>query len=330
MFYADQWHLFDSGWFMSVTMILGSFIAGASSEGGGAVAFPVMTLIYNISPEVARNFSLAIQSIGMTTASYIILKRNIPIEKNYLILGSAGGFGGIIIGTLLIAPYVFPSYMKMLFFSFWLSFAFVLFYLNHIKKSKVVNSLPKLDRKEKYYLILTSTFGGILTSILGSGIDIVTFSYVTLRFRLSEKIATPTSVIIMATNSIMGFLIHLLIIRDFGIEEFNYWLVCIPVVVIGAPIGAYVINILKRLFIARFLYIILLVQFIFALIIIKPQKELLLFTVLIFIFGILFYTVFGKIIPISLIFKKISSIKNLYHKKDGFNTTTNNDKETTL
>ena len=35
-----------------------------TSEGGGAVAFPVMTLALNISPGVARDFSLMIQSCG--------------------------------------------------------------------------------------------------------------------------------------------------------------------------------------------------------------------------------------------------------------------------
>jgi uncharacterized membrane protein YfcA len=41
---------------MSVTMAFGSFIAGATSEGGGAVAFPVMTLLFNIAPSIARDF----------------------------------------------------------------------------------------------------------------------------------------------------------------------------------------------------------------------------------------------------------------------------------
>ena len=35
-----------------------------TSEGGGAVAFPVMTLALNIPPPVARDFSLMIQSCG--------------------------------------------------------------------------------------------------------------------------------------------------------------------------------------------------------------------------------------------------------------------------
>ena len=34
---GDRWALFGEAWFMSVTMAFGSFVAGATSEGGGAV-----------------------------------------------------------------------------------------------------------------------------------------------------------------------------------------------------------------------------------------------------------------------------------------------------
>ncbi|MFT5200306.1 MAG: putative membrane protein YfcA, partial [Planctomycetota bacterium] len=59
---GDRWHLFEANYFMSLTMAVGSFIAGATSEGGGAVAFPVMTLGFKIAPDVARDFSLLIQT----------------------------------------------------------------------------------------------------------------------------------------------------------------------------------------------------------------------------------------------------------------------------
>jgi hypothetical protein len=39
-------------------------VAGATSEGGGAVAFPVMTLALKIKPAIARDFSLMTQSCG--------------------------------------------------------------------------------------------------------------------------------------------------------------------------------------------------------------------------------------------------------------------------
>lgn len=294
MFFSNQWYLFVSGWFMSVTMIFGSFIAGASSEGGGAFAFPVMTLIYRISPEVARNFSLAIQSVGMTAASVFIFKKKILVEKKYLVLSSIGGAFGVVLGTLYVVPFVSPSYVKMLFFSFWLSFAFVLFYLNHIKKREVFKDILNLKKTDKFLLMSTGALGGILTSIIGSGIDIFTFSFVTLRYDLSEKVATPTSVIIMAINSIVGFALHGLVLGDFGNEEYMYWIVCIPVVIFGAPLGAYVINVIKRIYIAEFLYLVIIGQFVGACYIIRPSGQLLIFTIAVFFTGLFIFSMFSK------------------------------------
>ncbi len=295
---GNHWHLFKTGYFMTITMIFGSFIAGASAEGGGAIAFPVMTLIYNITPDIARNFSLAIQSIGMTSASFYILKKKILVDYNYLCLSSISGFIGLILGTIYIIPLVPNTLIKMIFVSFWLSFAFVLFYLNNIKGRITIDRLHDLGPNEKILLSATGFCGGILTSLLGSGIDILTFSLVTLRYNLSEKVATPTSVIIMALNSIFGFLLHAIVIGDFGGAEFSYWILCIPVVVIGAPLGAYTISRFHRLNIAGLLYIIIVVQFIGAVLIIRPTGYILLFSIAVFIFGILFFSFFGKIISL--------------------------------
>lgn len=74
-----SWGLFAELWPMTVTMIVGSFIAGATSEGGGAVAFPVMTLLFGIAPATARDFSLMIQSFGMSSATVTIWRNRIPV-----------------------------------------------------------------------------------------------------------------------------------------------------------------------------------------------------------------------------------------------------------
>ncbi len=55
---------FADRYLLSITMIFGATIGGMTSEGGGAVAFPVMTLALGIKPSVARDFSLMIQSCG--------------------------------------------------------------------------------------------------------------------------------------------------------------------------------------------------------------------------------------------------------------------------
>ena len=84
MAWGDRWHLFDTGWVMSVTMAFESFIAGSTSEGGGAITFPVMTLLFEIEPAVARDFALMIQSVGMGAATLTIMLRGSTVEQSAL------------------------------------------------------------------------------------------------------------------------------------------------------------------------------------------------------------------------------------------------------
>ncbi|MDY6935135.1 MAG: sulfite exporter TauE/SafE family protein [Spirochaetota bacterium] len=305
MFYTGQWHLFINHWQMSLVMLGGSFTAGASPESGGAFAFPVMSLLYHIPPDLIRNFSLIIQSVGMTLASFYIYKKRISIDRYYLLLSTIGGAIGITLGTLLFRDFSSPDYIKMLFFSFWLSFAFVLFYINHIKKRHVNNSLPDLNRYKKSVLIFMALIGGILTSILGSGIDIFTFSYVTMRYNLSEKVATPTSIIIMTVTSIYGFILRILLYNDIGVTELNLLKVCIPVVIFGAPLGVYTLTKIKRMQIANLLYVVLLAQFVAAWAVIRPEGKLLIFSIVVFLCGIIIFSFIGNVILFGVVLKKI-------------------------
>jgi hypothetical protein len=65
----------------------------------------------------------------------------------------------------------------------------------------------------------------------------LTFIVLTLAIGINEKVSTPTTVVIMALNSIVGFALRGLT-GDVS-AAFSYWLVAIPVVVFGAPLGAY-------------------------------------------------------------------------------------------
>ncbi|MCW9706012.1 sulfite exporter TauE/SafE family protein [Fodinibius salsisoli] len=282
----DKWGLFIDNWFMSLTMIFGSFVAGISSEGGGAIAYPVMTLMFKITPDVARNFSLAIQSIGMTAASLWIFAKRIPVERTYLLLSGLGGLLGVIAGTIWIAPIVPPAYAKMMFVSFWLSFGIALFVINHIRKRDTRSSLPVLSGYQKTELVLVGLLGGVLSAVFGNGIDICTFSFVTMKYSLSEKIATPTSVVLMTTNAIVGTLMHGFVVADMQVEAINYWLVCIPFVILGAPLGANVLGKINRISIAVMLYLIIIAQFVAALFIIQPSGMLMIVSMLTFLTGI--------------------------------------------
>mgnify|MGYP006423405109 CR=1 FL=1 len=283
------WGLFRTHGFMALTMVAGSFVAGVSSEGGGAVAYPAMTLVFEIEPAVARNFSLAIQSVGMTAAALYIWARRVPVETTYLWLVAIGSVPGLVGGTYVVAPYVPPAYAKMMFVSFFLSYGLALFVINHVRSQDAVDALPTLTPGQQVELIGIGVIGGTLSAIFGNGVDICSFAFVTLKYRLSEKVATPTSVTLMAFTAVLGFALHALVIGDMQPEAYRFWWVSIPVVVFGAPLGAYVVSRVPRLYIAGLFYIVIAVQFATALWVIQPALPLLLFSAAVFAIGLFLF-----------------------------------------
>lgn len=200
-----RWHLFTENWFMPINMAVGSFIAGRTSEGGGAVAFPVMTLLFDIKPTVARDFSLMIQSVGMTSAAVTILMRCITIEPRAILFAGLGGAMGIGIGLEVISPHLPPMMSKMFFVTLWLSFGVALLWMNRDRQRRLWQRIPDFKRHDAVILMAVGAIGGIVSGITGSGLDILTFSLLVLAFRIDEKVATPTSVILMASNAVVGF-----------------------------------------------------------------------------------------------------------------------------
>lgn len=289
MISGDRWQLFADAWFMSITMVFGSFIAGATSEGGGAVAFPVMTLMFGIAPSTARDFSLMIQSVGMTAATATILFTGIRVERHALVWASMGGAVGVIVGLEFIADLLPPAFAKMLFCSTWLSFAFALYLINRYHEREVHLGITNFLPRHAVLLFGTGIVGGLISSITGSGLDITTFSLLVLRLRITESVATPTSVVLMGINAAVGFAWKGGLGAGMSPEAWSYWWVCVPIVVVGAPAGAWFIKRRSRLFVSTLLYISIGVQFAAAMLIIPMTRGLALFSAAIFAAGFLFF-----------------------------------------
>lgn len=260
-------------WTAALTMLFGSFIAGSSPEGSAAISYPVFTLLLKIPPPAARNFSFAIQSIGMTAASLLILGLRVRVDWNYIRFVTLGGVFGLIFGTYYVVPLISPVVAKLFFVSLWLSFGITLWRENRNPTRIVFEAIPDFQQSDQIRLALFGLIGGIISAIFGTGINIFTFCLVTIYYRLSEKVATPSSVIIMTIETLLGFFLHTQVLRDFSQESFELWLTCIPVVIFFAPLGAFVITKLARSIIARLLYVILFVQFIGAILVIRPSPS---------------------------------------------------------
>lgn len=258
--FPDSLLILNQNWPVTLTMVFGSFIAGATSEGGGAIAFPVFTKVLKMDPFDAKVFSLAIQSIGMMAATLTIVVMRVQVEWRIILWASLGGALGLLVGSIFITPLLSAALVKMLFTSMIFSFALTLFLLNW-KQRFYNNELVVFKGQEKLIVLAAGFWGGIMTGLVGTGIDIICFSVMVLLFRLPEKISTPTSVILMAFNSLVGFALHIFVVGGFTSEVKNYWLAAIPVVVVGAPLGAYLCTRLNNRTIVTILIGLILIEF---------------------------------------------------------------------
>lgn len=286
---SDSWGFFSEHWAVSLTMTGGSFIAGATAEGGAAVAFPVFTKVLNIAPGDARNFGLLIQSAGMTMAAIVIVLRRIPFLPQVVMWVSLGGVVGQILGTFV---FVMPNpYPRILFTFVAAAFGVALALSRWMIVWEPRTLVRRWHQGQKWRFALLGIAGGTFAAQTGSGIDMLTFIVLTLAFGINEKISTPTTVIIMALNSIVGSGLRVAQ-SDIGIV-WEYWLVAVPIVIVGAPLGATVASYLKRDHIIIFLLSLITLEVVTTIWLVKFSTENILVTALaVAVCSVWFYSLF--------------------------------------
>jgi uncharacterized membrane protein YfcA len=263
-------------WKVALTMVFGSLVGGGTSEGGGAIAFPIFTKLLHIAPRDARNFSLAIQSVGMGAASLSILYLRIPIERRALLFAGVPGVLGVIFGAYFVAPLIPPVFVRTSFTVLVSSMGVALLLINRDKTVLRNESMPIFTASEKSVLIAAGLLGGVVSALVGTGENSVVFMVMVLLFRVSEKIVTPTTVILMTMVTIPGFLLHVFVLRDFTPTVMGYWLAAVPIVAIGAPIGALICSHMKRHAIVLLLLFLIALEFFSTLLLVPMSRPVLL------------------------------------------------------
>lgn len=143
----------------------------------------------------------------------------VQIESRAIIFGTIGSIPGLIIGFEFVRQFynlvscvqidklLTGPQKKMLFVSIWSAFAVALFLLNQEKKRKTYMEIPDFKPWKALVLVATGFVGGILTAFTGSGVDICIFAIITVLFRVSEKSATPTTIVLMG-KTLLSFQNH--------------------------------------------------------------------------------------------------------------------------
>ena len=244
-------------------MTFGSVVAGSTPMGGGTVAFPFLVLVFGMPPALGRNFGLAIQALGMTSAMIYIISRGTPIVFRLLNWTAVGAAGGLVVGTFLIAPIIAASTVKLLFSCLWMSFAILTLAKN--RELCAQESRPSLPGSSAIRLgLIVGFLGGVATSLIGVGVEMLVYTALVLLYRSDLKVAVPTAVSSMAVASVLGTALHLAI-GDIEREVFYNWLAAGPIVVLGAPFGAFLVSVIPRIRTLYFVSTLCVLQFIWTL-----------------------------------------------------------------
>lgn len=210
---------------VSLTMVFGSFVAGFTALGGGAVSFPVLTKVLGYSVADARVFGVLIQSVGMTSASLFLLRRHglrlidAPV-RSYL----AGSVAGALLGFAAIT--LDGPTAKAVFSAFILCFGLVALW------GRGLSLRPNLAA-----LAAAGLLGGVLSHNIGTGADGVFFILSVLLFGADTRETIWRSILIMAATSLVlaGLNISLGTISSL---VWWSWVFAAPVVIFGAAFGA--------------------------------------------------------------------------------------------
>lgn len=245
VFVRGGWEIALENWPMTVAMAFGSYAAGSTPMGGGTVGFPVLVLLFDQPAQLGRDFSFAVQSIGMVSASIFILARRQPLAWAMLKGTLIGTTFGTPLGILLIAPWIPALAIKLVFAILWGSFG--LLHLRRLNEIAGHQGMTDFDERWDFRagLLIGVFAGATVVSVSGVGIDMVLYTVLVLLCRADLKIAIPTSVIVMAYSSLLGIATKNLFT---GVEPgvFGNWLAAAPVVALGAPLGALVVEKIGR------------------------------------------------------------------------------------
>lgn len=245
------WPVVRAHWPISIAMAGGSFVAGSSPVAGGSVGFPVLVYVFDHPAKLGRDFSLAIQSIGMVSASIYILTRRCQVEWRILRYALIGAALAMPLGMYGVAPNVGDAWVKLLF-----SVVYAGFGLLHVFRLRgiVVNEGPSQARfaADPAIGIAVGFAGGLLASVIGVGADILLYGVLVFLYHTDLKVAIPTSVILMAFTSVVGagYSLLALIWSPAGgpsvLDVFPYWLAAAPVCAVGGPLGSLVSRFVPR------------------------------------------------------------------------------------
>ncbi len=231
-------------WPIALVMVLGSYFAGSTPLGGGTVAFPVLVLFLAGPASLGRGFSFCIQATGMSSSALFLLMSGAPVAGRLLLWAMLGAAVTVPLSVAFLVPLVSDLAVKLAFSCLWAAFGLLtLLRLREIVQARSHPALP--PRAEAVLGIAAGAVGGLVTGVIGVGADMVLYTALVLVCRCDLRVAIGTATIGMAFGSLAGTVTSAALGR-LDAEVLYYWLAAAPIVVLGAPVGTFMMRVVPR------------------------------------------------------------------------------------
>lgn len=238
------WGAAAAHWPIAAVMVVGSYFAGSTPMGGGTVAFPVLVHVLDQPVSLGRDFSFCIQATGMSSAAIFLLCRRAPLAGRVLLWAMLGSAATIPVSIALLAPALPDLAIKLLFSCLWAAFGVLT--LLRIRDFVRARDLPALPARTDAALgLATGAIGGVATGLTGVGADMAMYCALLLVYRCDLRAAIGTAIALMAFGAMVGTVTRAAL-GSLDAAVFHLWLAAAPIVVVGAPIGALAMRIIRR------------------------------------------------------------------------------------
>lgn len=231
-------------WPIAVAMAIGSYVAGSTPMGGGTVGFPILVLLFDEPVSLGRNFSFLIQSVGMCSATMLILCARLPLAWRPLLWTMLTAAIVVPIASRTLVPLLPDTVVKLVFAVIWAGFGI----MTLVKLREILKPHPRIARSPAFDAgvgIAVGLIGGLAASATGVGLDMVLYCVLVLVYRADLRTAVATSVVVMAFASLVGAL-NAASLGQIDQAVLSKWVAAAPVVLLGAPLGVLMMRLIPR------------------------------------------------------------------------------------
>ncbi len=229
------------GYFLA--MLIGTML-GLVGGGGSILTVPVLVYLLGINPVIATAYSLFIVGITSLVGAMSYAKRKLLSLKTAVIF-SIPSF----ISVFLVRKYVVPAIPEQVFFAenfivsknilLMLFFATLMLFaaFSMIQSTKINQNETNKPIKYNYFLIFVEGFVvGAVSGLVGAGGGFMIIPALVLLANLPIKLAVGTSLLIIATKSLIGFLGD---VSNLASIQWNFLFIFTALASVGIFLGTY-------------------------------------------------------------------------------------------